>query len=68
MYHRVRGMRPHETETGVVVLQLDCGHCVCLPARPLPRQWAICPHCLPERKVTPLPERKRLRPNAEERS
>lgn len=57
MYHRVRGMRPHETEAGVVVLQLNCGHLVCQPARPVPPGWAICPHCLPARKAGPLPER-----------
>lgn len=54
MYHRVLAAKPHDTQGGVIVLHLDCGHVVCQPVREQAIRWAVCPYCQPRPAVLPV--------------
>ncbi|MFO0928335.1 MAG: hypothetical protein U0736_15065 [Gemmataceae bacterium] len=54
MYHRVLASKPHDSQPGVVVLHLDCGHAVSQPARDQPARWAVCPYCQPIHPPAPV--------------
>jgi hypothetical protein len=42
---QVLGTQPHNTQPGVIVLRLDCGHYVCQIAKDKPPLYADCPSC-----------------------
>jgi hypothetical protein len=45
LYRQVIATRPHNTQPGVLVLRLECGHYVCQLARDKPPLYANCPSC-----------------------